>query len=56
VPTEQRIAWALRHVEGEALEDVARACACSLATVKRRIAAVEEQLQAHVQAGEVNHD
>jgi RNA polymerase sigma-70 factor (ECF subfamily) len=56
VPSEQRIAWALRNVEGESLEDVARACDCSLATVKRRIAAVEERLQAHVQAREVSHD
>jgi RNA polymerase sigma-70 factor (ECF subfamily) len=54
VPSEQRIAWALRHVEGESLEDVASACACSLATVKRRIAAVDARLQSHVQAGEVS--
>ncbi|HEX8697267.1 MAG TPA: sigma-70 family RNA polymerase sigma factor [Myxococcaceae bacterium] len=56
VPSEQRIAWALRHVEGESLEDVARACDCSLATVKRRIAAVDERLRSHVQAREVSHD
>ncbi|WP_143177362.1 RNA polymerase sigma factor [Cystobacter ferrugineus] len=54
VPSEQRIAWLLRHVEGESLEEVARACACSLATVKRRIAAVDARLQSHVQAGEVS--
>jgi RNA polymerase sigma-70 factor, ECF subfamily len=56
VPSEQRIAWVLRHVEGESLEDVARACACSLATVKRRISAVDERLRSHVQAGEKSHD
>ncbi len=55
-PSEQRIAWALRHVEGESLEEVALACGCSLATVKRRIAAVDERLRSHVRAGEVSHD
>ncbi len=39
-----RIAWILRHVEGERLEDVADACGCSLATVKRRIAAAQARL------------
>jgi RNA polymerase sigma-70 factor (ECF subfamily) len=35
----ERLAWMLRFVEGEALEDVARLSDCSLATAKRRIAA-----------------
>ncbi len=39
-----RVAWILRHVEGERLDDVATACGCSLATAKRRIAAVQELL------------
>ena len=39
-----RIAWILRHVEGERLEDVADACGCSLATAKRRIAAAQARL------------
>lgn len=34
----ERVAWVLRYVEGESLEDAARLCDCSLATVKRRIA------------------
>ena len=38
LPVEDRLAWTLRHVEGEDLETVARLCGCSLATVKRRIA------------------
>jgi len=42
---EERIAWTLRHVEGEQLEDVARLCGCSLATAKRRIAAAHEQIE-----------
>jgi RNA polymerase sigma-70 factor (ECF subfamily) len=44
VASGDRIAWLLRHVEGERLEDVAVACRCSLATAKRRIAAVESVL------------
>ena len=48
LPDEQRIAWMLRHVEGEELEDVARACSCSLATVKRRIAAADARVHLHV--------
>ncbi len=38
VPTAERIAWTLRHVEGEKLQNVATLCDCSLATAKRRIA------------------
>jgi RNA polymerase sigma-70 factor (ECF subfamily) len=45
LPAEQRIAWMLRHVEGEALEQVAAACGCSLATVKRRIDAADTQIR-----------
>jgi len=43
-----RIAWMLRRVEGLALPDVASACTCSLATVKRRIAAADAELARHV--------
>jgi RNA polymerase sigma-70 factor, ECF subfamily len=39
VPANHRIAWTLRHIEGEKLEDVAALCGCSLATAKRRISA-----------------
>lgn len=45
VDTPSRIAWILRYVEGERLEDVATACSCSLATAKRRIASVHELLR-----------
>jgi RNA polymerase sigma-70 factor (ECF subfamily) len=38
LPVDQRLAWTLRHMEGEDLESVARLCGCSLATAKRRIA------------------
>jgi DNA-directed RNA polymerase specialized sigma24 family protein len=36
-------------VEGETLEAAAAACGCSLATVKRRIAAVEARLDRHLE-------
>jgi RNA polymerase sigma-70 factor, ECF subfamily len=39
VPAADRVAWSLRHLEGERLEEVARLCGCSLATAKRRISA-----------------
>jgi RNA polymerase sigma-70 factor (ECF subfamily) len=40
----ERVAWTLRHVEGETLEDVAQLCGCSLATAKRRITSAHEKL------------
>lgn len=43
-----RIAWTLRFVEGEQLEEVARLTRCSLATAKRRIKRAQERIQAHV--------
>jgi RNA polymerase sigma-70 factor, ECF subfamily len=52
LPPDERIAWMLRHVEGESLEDVAAACGCSLATVKRRIAAADALVRRHVSLGE----
>ena len=45
VPANQRIAWALRYIEGEPLESVASLCGCSLATAKRRVAAVSQTLE-----------
>lgn len=44
-PDGERVAWLLHRVEGETLESVASMCGCSLATVKRRVAAVSERLQ-----------
>jgi RNA polymerase sigma-70 factor, ECF subfamily len=49
LPPDQRIAWMLQHVEGETLENVALACRCSLATVKRRISAAEQRVRAYVE-------
>jgi RNA polymerase sigma-70 factor (ECF subfamily) len=44
LPTDERLALLLRRVEGLPLESVAELCRCSLATVKRRIAAAEARL------------
>jgi RNA polymerase sigma-70 factor (ECF subfamily) len=44
-----RAAWILRYVEGYGLEDVARLCRCSTATVKRRIARAQEVVRAHIE-------
>ena len=47
-PSDQRIAWSLRYVEGYALGEVASACGCSLATAKRKIAAAQHKVRALV--------
>lgn len=52
LPPEQRIAWMLRHVDDQPLEDVARACDCSLATIKRRIDAAQTFLRREMSKGE----
>ena len=48
LPAAERVAWSLRCVEGMRLEEVALACSCSLATVKRRIAAAHAVVSKHV--------
>lgn len=48
LPPNHRIAWMLRYVEDEPLDDVARSCRCSLATVKRWIAAADAKVQEYV--------
>jgi len=45
-----RLAWALRFVDGEPIAEVARLCGCSLATAKRRIAAAAKHLEHHLAA------
>lgn len=37
LPADERIVFVLRFIDGKALEEVASVCACSLATVKRRL-------------------
>jgi len=41
LPTDQRLAWSLRFLEGEPLDAVAAACGCSLSTAKRRVSAAK---------------
>jgi RNA polymerase sigma-70 factor, ECF subfamily len=48
MPANLRIAWMLRRVEGVPLAQVASACECSIATAKRRIAAVDVEVARHV--------
>ncbi len=43
--TSERIAWSLRYLQGERLDEVARLCDCSLATAKRRIAKVQSVME-----------
>ena len=47
LPTDDRIAWTLRCVDGNELEVVARLVQCSLATVKRRVSRVQQFLEEH---------
>lgn len=42
----ERFAWILRYVDGHRLEEVADACGCSLATVKRRLAGAQALVRA----------
>lgn len=48
LPIDERVAWTLRHVEGEPLELVARAMDVSLATAKRKIKAADDRVRRHV--------
>jgi RNA polymerase sigma-70 factor (ECF subfamily) len=45
------VAWTLRHVEGQKLEEVAQYCRCSLATAKRRISAAHTRMLAELEDG-----
>jgi RNA polymerase sigma-70 factor (ECF subfamily) len=45
LPVNDRIAWTLRHIEGQQLEEVAGLCGCSLATAKRRISAAQQHIE-----------
>ncbi|AKF10925.1 RNA polymerase sigma factor [Sandaracinus amylolyticus] len=50
MPADARIAWTLRRVEGWPLQEIAEAVGASLATVKRRIVAADEEIQARIGA------
>ena len=49
LPADERNALVLRHVEGFELTEVAEACGCSLATIKRWLVRAEEKLKATLQ-------
>jgi RNA polymerase sigma-70 factor (ECF subfamily) len=48
LPTQHRIAWTLRRVEGYSVEEVADACECSLATAKRWIRAADAEVMPQI--------
>jgi RNA polymerase sigma-70 factor (ECF subfamily) len=48
LPVAHRLAWTLRYVEGEKLDDVAAVMGKSLATTKRYLQAAELRISAHV--------
>jgi RNA polymerase sigma-70 factor, ECF subfamily len=49
LPAAERVAWVLRHVQGEPLQRIPELCDCSLSTAQRRLAraqaALEEELR-----------
>jgi RNA polymerase sigma-70 factor, ECF subfamily len=53
---EERVAWVLRRVEGEKVDIIARACDCSRATAKRRIAKADSVIRAHVEFSATQKD
>ena len=44
MPAADRVAWLLRHVEGESLDDMVQLCGCSKSTVQRRLRSAEARL------------
>jgi RNA polymerase sigma-70 factor, ECF subfamily len=49
LPSDERIAFSLRRLDGMELKDVAHACGCSLATIKRRLARAERRFLARAE-------
>ena len=49
IPVKLRVPWVLRHVIGYSLDEVATACDCSLASVKRYLGRAEAAVAAHTQ-------
>jgi RNA polymerase sigma-70 factor (ECF subfamily) len=48
LPADERVAWLLRHVEGESLDDMVELCSCSKSTVQRRLRSAEARLAREV--------
>ena len=55
MPTEHRLAWMLRYVEGHTVSDTAKLCSCSLATVKRRLSTAHAKVKNAVDLEVLNH-
>lgn len=53
LPVDHRIAFTLRYIEGMSLQEVAEACSCSLATVKRRLSRAQTSFLAASRADPV---
>jgi RNA polymerase sigma-70 factor, ECF subfamily len=51
LPVKLRVPWVLRHVVGYSLDEVATACACSLASVKRYLERAESEIAAGLAEG-----
>lgn len=49
LPEELRVPWVLARVEDWTLQEVAKACAMSLATTKRRLALADERLRGRLE-------
>ena len=47
---DERVAWVLRHVEGESLEDLVVLCGCSKSTVQRRLRSAQARISEEVPA------
>lgn len=45
LPVADRVPWTLRYVEGESIDEIARICKCSPATVKRRVERAQQALE-----------
>ncbi len=47
IPAADRLAWSLRKIEGNTIEEISVTCRCSTSTVKRRIQKVDKLLEEH---------
>jgi RNA polymerase sigma-70 factor (ECF subfamily) len=45
LPAAERVAWVLRHVEGEPLQRLPELCDCSLSTAQRRLARAQQAIE-----------
>jgi RNA polymerase sigma-70 factor (ECF subfamily) len=48
LPADERVAWVLRFVEEESLDDMVVLCGCSKSTVQRRLRSAQAQLAREV--------